>query len=215
MTKERNDKAAALAATLPEDRGALLDVTAEAVAAQRVAVLAYDDDAAEAAAARYEAAVLKLNGGDFFGCMDRCNPDAGGILADQHCRAEPCTVPMWGQSGEFLITVAGIRCMVEIGDGFGRFRVSMHFHVVDHDAPFISETGFRSHFDTVQGGRTVDEVATAVFAGYLAKERRPLAPEYRQRRANEAPRAWLATLAAPDAAALAYEDTAGQMAFGF
>ena len=87
--------------------------------------------------------------------------------------------------------------------------------MVDVDAPFISETGFRSHFDTAQAGHTVEDVARAVFAGYLAKERRPLAPEYRQRRADEPAWPWIGHQPTPSAVERAYEDTGGQMAFGF
>lgn len=213
--KERDRKAATLAAAMPEDRAGLLAVTAEATAALHAAVLACDDAAAEAAGDRYDAAVWKLNGGDNFGCRDRSNPEAGGILADEHNRAAPGTVPMWNQCGEFLITVNGIRAVVVVGDGFGRLRVSMSFHVVDRDKPFISETGYRSHFDTARGGMTVDEVATAVFTALLAEKRIPLDPKYRQRPDYEDPRDWLDELPAPAAAELVFEDRAGQMAFGF
>lgn len=157
--------------SMGKDRAGLLAVTAEATAEFHAAVLACDDAAAQIAADRYDAAVWKLNGGTSFGIMDRSNPEAGGILAEAHCRAEAGTVPMWNQTGEFLITV--------------------------------------------QGGRTVDEVAISVFTALLAEKRIPLAPEYRQRRADEAAPAWLAELAAPDAGELVFEDRAGQMAFGF
>ncbi|KND60575.1 hypothetical protein BVER_05652 [Candidatus Burkholderia verschuerenii] len=215
MGKERDRKAAELAASMPEDRAGLLAVTAEATAEFHAAVLACDDAAAQIAADRYDAAVWKLNGGTSFGVMDSSNPEAGGILAEAHCRADAGTVPMWNQTGEFLITVQGVRAVVRVRDGFGRFRVSMGFHVVDADKPFISETGYRSHFDTARGGRTVDEVAISVFTALLAEKRIPLAPEYRQRRGDEAAPAWLAELAAPDAGELVFEDRAGQMAFGF
>ncbi|MDD2859561.1 MAG: hypothetical protein PHT60_15515 [Acidiphilium sp.] len=212
---ERERTAAALAATMPEDRAGLLDVAAQAVADMHAAIMAADETAAEAAGGRYEAAVWKLNGGQFFGCMDSSNPEAGGILAEDHCRAAPGTVPMWGQRGEFLITVSGIRAVVDVRDGYGLFRVSLGFHVVDVDAPFISETGFRSHFDTAQAGHTVEDVARAAFAAYLAKERRPLAPEYRQRRADDPARAWIEDRPEPSLAERAYAEADGQLAFGF
>lgn len=116
---DRDIAAATLAAAIPGDRLGLLDVAAEALKAMHMAILARDTAAAEKAADRHDAAVWKLNGGTFAGSLDRSNPKAGGTLAEQHCRAEPGTVPMWGQSGEFPIAVNGIRAVVEVdGGGF-------------------------------------------------------------------------------------------------
>ncbi len=81
---------------------------------QHAAVLAGDDAAASTAAERYEATVWKLNGGGFFGCMGA--EDAAGKIIERHCRAVPGAVPMWGQRGEFVIQVEGIRALVEFGD---------------------------------------------------------------------------------------------------
>jgi hypothetical protein len=64
MAVHNKEQAALAAAALPDDRAALL---AEA-------------DAAEAATSRYDAAVWKLNGDMFSGCIDSSNPEAGGTL---------------------------------------------------------------------------------------------------------------------------------------
>lgn len=82
---------------------------------------------------------------------------------------------------------AGVRCLVEVGDGFGSL-LDLHFafHVVDLDGPFISETDYRSHFETAQGGMTVDQVAAAVFAGYLKAHRRYLTAEAAQQACRQA-----------------------------
>lgn len=209
------EEIASVAAALPSGRAALLDLAAQTVEALHACVLACDEQGANTAIDRYAAIVWKLHGNKFIGCMDSGDPQAGGILADKHCCAEPGKVPMWGQSGEFLITVQGIRARVVISDGFGRMSVNMAFHVIDHDAPFISETGYRSHFDKMRGGCTVDEVAKGVFAAFLQKERTPLGPQYRQRRAEEQRPTWLAVLPELDAAERVFQDCAGQMAFGF
>lgn len=211
----RDDCAACLAASLPADRDGLLAVAADAVTALNAAILAADDGAAELAAERYDAAVWKLNGGTFFANRDITKSDAGGTLVEAHCRAEPGIAPMWGQSGEFLVTVSGISAVVEIGDGFGRFMVSMEFHVVDPQMPFISATGYRSHFEKYRGGQTLEQAAITVFAAYLAKERRPLSAEHCRRRALVPARAWLAELPQPRAVELVFEEAGGQMAFGF
>ena len=204
--RERDEAAADLAAELPEERAGLLAVAAEAVAACHAAVLASDGAAAEAAANRYDASIWKLNGGTYHGCKDGANPEAAGTLIELHCSAAPSVVPMWGQSGEFLMESGGVRCLVEVGDGFGSL-LDRHFafHVVDLDRPFISETGYRSHFETAQGGMTVDQVAAAVFAGYLKAHRRYLTAEAQNRHAAKPVRPWLAGMAQPPRRARAIE----------
>ena len=55
-------------------------------------------------------------------------------------------MPLWGQSGEFLVDVEGIRAVVRMeGRGFSWMH-HFEFHAIDADTPFISETGYRSHF---------------------------------------------------------------------
>ena len=203
---ERRD-ATDLAVELPEDRPGLLAVAAQAVAACHAAVLAGDGAAAEAAAARYDSSIWKLNGGTYQNCNDRSNPEAAGTLIEQHCKAAPGAVPMWGQLGELLVESDGVRCLVECGDGFGSL-LNRHFafHVIDLDGPFISETGYRSHFETAQGGMTVDQAAAAVFAGYLKAHRRYLSTEVQNKHAEQPVRAWLMDLKEPPRRARTTED---------
>ena len=203
---ERRD-ATDLAGELPEDRPGLLAAAALAVAACHAAVLAGDGAAAEAAAARYDSSIWKLNGGTYQNCKDRSNPEAAGTLIEQHCKAAPGAVPMWGQLGEFLVESDGVRCLVECGDGFGSL-LNRHFafHVIDLDGPFISETGYRSHFETAQGGMTVDQAAAAVFAGYLKAHRRYLSTEVQNKHAEQPVRAWLMDLKEPPRRARTTED---------
>ncbi|MBW5287779.1 hypothetical protein [Burkholderia gladioli] len=213
-TADRDTQAAALAATLPADRAGLLAAALGAIRTMHAAVLEADDKAADAAADRYDAVVWKLNGGTLRGSRDVANPDAAGHLVEQHCSAAPGTVPMWGQRGEFLITVSGVRAVVELGDGFGRFRIGFAFHVVDADKPFISETGYKSHFETFKGGRTVEQVAIAVFSACLAEGRRMVDPEARERYGSKRRWTWLAPAPATPAE-LEFEEPGGQLAFGF
>lgn len=211
---DRNTKAAELAATLPADRAGLLAAALGAISAIHASVLEANEKAAEAAADRYEAVVWKLNGGTFFGSYDVANQNAAGHLVEQYCSAAPGTVPMWGQRGEFLVTVSGVRAIVELRDGFGRFRTGFSFHVVDADKPFISETGYKSHFETFKGGRTVEQVAIAVFSAYLAEGRRMVDPESRKRVGSKRRWSWLAPAPATPAE-LEFEEPGGQLAFGF
>lgn len=211
---ERQDKAAKIAAELPDDSAALLDCAAEAVRQFDAAVMACNDDAADAALDRYDAVVWKLNGGTFSSC--KAHDDAPAYVVQRHCAAEPGTVPIWGQHGEFLITVQGIRAVVEIGDGFGRKFAHYRFHVVDVDSPFISETGFLSHFAPVMGGVTVKEAAERYMAAFLKERGRVLiSPDSRRFCKAREPRPWLAELTAPQIAPQVYQLDNGQMAFAF
>ncbi|MFP3637583.1 hypothetical protein [Paraburkholderia sp. SIMBA_054] len=205
-----------LSAAMPEDRSQLLDAAMRAVEDLHAAVLALDEISLNSAADRYDAAVLKLNGGTSFGCNDPSNPEAGGTLAENHCRAAPGLVPKWGQRGEFLITVSGIPAVVEVDDGFRRFYACFRFHVVNPHGPFISETGFRSHFEGFEKGKTVEQVAITVFSALLAEEgHRMLTPEYRDRRANEPVRPWLDASKVATMRDMAFEEPGGQFALGF
>lgn len=189
----REQHAAALAASMPDDKAGLLAVALAAVQEQHAAVLAGDDAAASTAAERYEATVWKLNGGGFFGCMGA--DDAAGKIIERHCRAVPGAVPTWGQRGEFVIQVEGIRALVEFGDGFGMGRTHFAFRAVDLDRPFISETGYRSHFDELIAGHTVDEAATGIFRAYLTESKpKNIAAADRDRLASQALPSWCADL---------------------
>lgn len=193
---ERNAAAASVAATLPADRAALLDVAKECVELYNEAVLNRADFAALIIGERYDAVVWKLNGGTYFGCNGG-DESAGSVIA-RHCQATPGEVPLWGQRGEFIVTVKDIRCWVKYGGGLGSV-LSCHFefNAVDLDGPFISETGYRSHFCAPMRGKTVDAAATEIFADLLNKQRRYLDPDYQDRRAEDVLPQWLQSLPQP------------------
>ncbi|EBU8392560.1 klcB [Salmonella enterica subsp. enterica serovar Typhimurium] len=190
---ELDDLMAGLAASMPSDLDGLLAVARAAVDELHAGVMACDDAAVELATNRYEAATWKLNGGTFFGCQ--ADQDAAGCVIDRHCSAAPGDVPCWGQAGQFLVEVEGLRALVDFGGGIGAMGCHFAFNVVDLDKPFISETGYRSHFDRLRGGMTVDAVAAAIFAAIL-KDKRPrrIEPDSRDRLASYALPAWTADL---------------------
>jgi hypothetical protein len=221
MTKEkgtpREREAAELAGSLPDGAEQLAEYVMQSIERLHCAVLACDDEAADAAMAAMDAAVWKLNGRTFFGCM--ADDDAAGRVLARACAAQPGTVPKWGQQGEFLIEVAGMRVRVEVGDGFSIGRHHFAFHVVDVGAPFLSETGYRSHFGRAVGGCTVDEAARRVVAAIVKKEgRRMVQPQSRQlcaERANDCEWLRLAASAAATPTVQTFEDEGGQIAFAF
>ncbi len=116
-----------------------------------------DGAAAEVAGDRYEAIIWKLNGGTNFGCM--ADDEAAGRVIERHCAAVPGDVPLWGQRGQFLAVAGDVRALVEYEAGYGGpLNAHFQFHAVDLDRPFISATGYRSHFDTARGCMTVASI---------------------------------------------------------
>ena len=194
--REEEGAARQLAAELPDDRAGLLAVGAAAVVACHTAVLAQDQAALEAAEDRYEAAVWKLNGGTFFASY--ADPDAAGRALRRLCSAVPGTVPMWGQSGEFLVTVRGTRCLVNFDNGMGSLSdAHFEFEVIDLDASFISETGYLSHHARAGDGLTLDQMACEIISGLLQSKRRYVRPADQARLSKQPLRPWLAALPSP------------------
>lgn len=137
-------------------------------------------------------------------------PDLPHNTFKRHTQAAPGTIPVWGQAGEFLMEVEGIRIHVEcdaaeVWDGT---QVHLHFqyHCVDLDRPFFSETGFRSHFVrwavSDLAGTTALDVARTEYLRLRtptsSKERplalKPLNAADRQRLAQHPTATWLANL---------------------
>jgi hypothetical protein len=120
---------------------------------------------------------LRLNGGDS-GIL--AHDDAPGYVLARETAAENGTVPLWGQVGEFVITVGNMRVRIEMDGMFGIGSHCVYWpgfaaHAVDYEAPFLSETGYRSflglHAEPVPG-LLPDEFAAKVIAAYVARERK-------------------------------------------
>lgn len=190
--------AAALAATLPADRDELLAAAVSAVVEIDAAIMRGDDAAAELAAEKHAAIIWKMNGGTHFGSM--ADDDAPGRVIERHCAAVPGEVPLWGQRGQFLVERGNVRALVEYEAGFGGpLGAHFQFHALDLDKPFISETGYRSHFDTARGCMTVAEVAGGILSAMLAEKKRPvmIQASYRDRLAALPLPSWCAGLVPP------------------
>lgn len=121
-------------------------------------------------------------------------PDAPGSVLTRETEAAEDTVPLWGQAGSFVVTVAGARVRVAFAGMFGigmttGFWPGFDAHAVDRDRPFISETGYRSflgiHAPPVPD-MTPERFATEVIAAYVRGERkgRLIAIEERYRKAG-------------------------------
>ena len=139
------------------------------------AMLAADID--EAMRVREDAHRLaaKLNGG---ACGIIAGPEAPGCILESETEAAPGTVPLWGQAGDFTVTVDAMRVRIEITGMFGICSTSCLFpgfyaRAVDMDRPFLSETGFRSFlgvYGDPEPGLTPEAFVRAVIAAHVRRE---------------------------------------------
>lgn len=118
--------------------------------------------------------------------------DAPGCVLDRKTAAEPGTPPLWGQSGSFTISVAGVAIRIKmegmfgIGSGFG-FWPGFAAHVIDPDKPFISETGYRSFLGVYAEpvpGMTPETFAAKIVGVFIKQDLRgklpPILERYRK-----------------------------------
>lgn len=117
----------------------------------------------------------RMNGGTSFGIL--ADDDAPGCVLERETAAPAGTVPLWGQIGEFVITVDGMRVKIETEGMFsissGMFWLGFSAHAVDWNKPFISETGYRSFLGLLASpapGMTPDTFTTEVIRTHVAKE---------------------------------------------
>lgn len=153
------------------------------------AMLASDVEAAMRLRKEADLLALRLNNGEP-GIL--AGEDAPGSVLSRETAAAPGTVPLWGQEGEFVIVVGGMRVRIEmdgmfgIGSSFG-YWPGFAAHAVDHLSPFISETGYRSflgiHADPV-AGLTPDMFAEKIIAAHIRGELKgklvAIAPRWRE-----------------------------------
>ena len=123
---------------------------------------------------------IRLNGGTSFGICG--GPDAPGRVLERDTQAADGTVPKWGQTGSFAITVGKMRVRIEqsgifgIGSNFG-YWPGFAAHAVERDMPFLSETGYRSFIGAgliingkVAIGVGPDGVASEVIFQHVTRE---------------------------------------------
>ena len=146
-------------------------------------VLAGDMADMERSEKEYNALVQHLNGGTHIGV--NADEHAPACVLMRACAAAPGSVPLWGQSGEFLVQAQGISALVTI-DAYpgGTFQsAGFNFHAIDPYLPFISDTGFRSCFVTQRMKISVQEATTKIILDALEEKKRRVmvAPEYRSK----------------------------------
>lgn len=117
----------------------------------------------------------KLNGND--PCGISCSDGPGGIL-ERETAAPDGAVPLWGQEGNFIIDVNGMKVRIEQDGlfGIGTFMSSapgFKAHAVEYDKPFLSETGFRSFIGyrpDIEPGMTPDIAARDMIRAYITRD---------------------------------------------
>lgn len=151
---------------LPADPAELEQTAAGVRRLYHDALLVGDVQALDDADLVYRACVVKLNGGTNFGSAEiqKALETKFAAVAGQ--------VPEWGQAGEFLLEVEGMRLVVKMCPGGLANHCGAELHAVDFDRPFVSRTGYRHQY-MVQAqhlGRTVDQAVRAEVLELLAGE---------------------------------------------
>lgn len=161
------------------------------IEANHAAMLAADEGETRRLHERARQLAWKLNGGDS-GIL--AHDDAAGYVLARETAAAQGAVPLWGQTGGFIVETAGMSVRIEIegmfgiGSGWG-FWPGFAAHAVDRAKPFLSETGYRSflgiHADP-HPGMTPDSFAAMVIETYVERELHGkllrIDPRYRQAR---------------------------------
>lgn len=157
------------------------------------AVLAGHVDALDRAEDAYTALVYKLNGDTLRGC--KADADSAGHVLARAVAAQPGQVPRWGQAGEFLLEVDGLRVWVVVPHHMLGNHRFCDFRAVDLDKPFVSETGYRSVTLTATSsiGETVDQAARREVLELIqaAGKLKTIEGEYVDRRGADKRPTWL------------------------
>lgn len=149
------------------------------------AVRANKSDAAQKAAQGFRGLLASANGeaGEF----GTFAPAGSGAVITAALTAKDGDVPHWGQNGLFVLETDYARVLVNFIcplDMCSRFE----FNAIDLDLPFISETGFPSHFYAEWPPFSVKEAAGIVFCQYAkANNMKNIKPEYRHSRLDRIP----------------------------
>jgi hypothetical protein len=162
-------------AHLPNELSAAIPYFRSLIYQHHEALLAGDLDAAERINGEAHDLAVKLNGGDPAILAD---DDSPGNVLERETAAPEGEVPKWGQTGSFVIAIAGARVRVEMEGIFGLAAAPLPGFVVmamDYDKPFLSETGFKSFLGyqvALTPGALPDEHARTVIEAYIRERLR-------------------------------------------
>lgn len=156
---------------LPADPAELEQTAAGVRQLYHAAMLAGDVQALDDADLVYRACVVKLNGGTHFGSAEIQK------ALETKFAAVAGRVPEWGQAGEFLLDVEGMRLVVKMCPDSLSNHCGAELRAVDFDKPFVSRTGYRHQYmrPAQHLGRTVDQAVRAEVLELLAGEGKSVA----------------------------------------
>jgi len=118
--------------------------------------------------------------------------DAPGCVLARETRAADGAVPLWGQSGSFVLVHGAMRVRIELEGLFGIGSSFMAWpgfsaHAVDWGKPFLSETGYRSFLGlggALEPGHTPESFCAAIIEAHVARalkgKLRMIEPQYRR-----------------------------------
>ncbi|GAB1256181.1 hypothetical protein NBRC116494_06830 [Aurantivibrio plasticivorans] len=114
----------------------------------------------------------RLNGGKF-GIL--AHEHSSGCILERETAAAPLTIPLWGQIGDFIIDIDGVRTRIQMEGMIGMKGMCMHWQgfsirAVDTHLPFFSDTGFRS-FTGVHAD-IIEDWTPDIFVTYIVREYR-------------------------------------------
>jgi hypothetical protein len=156
------------ALSIAQYRAMIEEHHAAMVAGNEKIALAIRKDAHELAA--------EMNGGTTLGIMGGEGSPCD--VLERATAAPAGTVPLWGQTGDYIIDVDGMRVRIEQDGMFGigcssLFWTPFAVHAVDYDKPFVSNTGYRSFCGLLgepQAGFTPDTFARELLRAHIKKE---------------------------------------------
>lgn len=160
---------------LPATMAEALPFFREMIAQHHAAMLRGNPEAVMRCREEAQLLAVRLNGGAP-GYL--AGPDAPGCVLTRETAAAADTVPLWGQAGSFVVTVAGTRVRIRLSGIFGicmawSYWPGFDAHAVDWDRPFISETGYRSFLGIHAAPApdiTPEHFAAEVIAAHVRKE---------------------------------------------
>lgn len=132
---------------------------------------------------------VALNGGD---TAILAGPKSSARLLERATRAVDREIPLWGQTGSFILDISKrLKLRVEMDGMFGLCggpHPSFVVHAVEPQAPFISETGYRSFLGVsplAEAGMSTADYAEATIRDYVRRVRKgklcSIEEEYRER----------------------------------
>ncbi|AGN33493.1 KlcB family protein (plasmid) [Pseudomonas fluorescens A506] len=174
---------------LPAERGELEQLARDMLALFNDAMTTGSARDIETSALRYRAVVYRLQGDTFMG--SGTEEGAGGQLLKLFA-ARAGVVPGWGQAGEYLLEVEGMRLRVEVNPWGISGIHNLSFHAIDASAKFISETGYLSQFlhPNKHAGRSLGQAVRDLVEHLLRGEFKPKAIREDERAKVSVP-AWL------------------------